>query len=329
MKLIGAYLKQHRMGIVAYLLFCVILCISFWLYHLPIAAAVYPVCICTLFGLVMLWMDFHRICSGYHTLEELKKRPAALLDGFPKASGIVEKDYQELVRLLCDEQRRTEADMHASYADMVDYYTIWAHQIKTPIASMRLQLQNEDSELSRRLSTELFRIEQYVEMVLLFLRIDSESTDYCFREYDLDELIRQSVRKFSTEFILRKLSLCYEPIHLSVITDEKWFSFVLDQVLSNALKYTQSGSITIRMEEPATLCICDTGIGIAPEDLPRIFEKGYTGYNGRTDRKSSGLGLWLCKRICNNLGYGISASSQVDAGTVIRINLSQQRPEIE
>ena len=111
--------------------------------------------------------------------------------------------------------------------------------------------------------------------------------------------------------------------------DEKWFSFVLDQVLSNALKYTQSGSITIRMEEPATLCICDTGIGIAPEDLPRIFEKGYTGYNGRTDRKASGLGLWLCKRICNNLGYGISASSQVDAGTVIRINLSQQRPEIE
>ena len=212
---------------------------------------------------------------------------------------------------------------------MIDYYTVWAHQIKTPIASMRLHLQNEDSVLSRTLSSDLHRIEQYVEMVLTFLRLNSESTDYVIKEYDLDKIVKQAVRKFSSDFIGRKLSLVYEPLNTTVITDEKWLYFVIEQVLSNALKYTPSGSITITLENEKTLRIHDTGIGIAPEDLPRIFENGYTGYNGRADKKASGIGLYLCKRICSNLGYTITARSIVDVGTIIDIDLSQTKLEVE
>ena len=215
------------------------------------------------------------------------------------------------------------------YSDMIDYYTVWAHQIKTPIASMRLQLQNEDSSLSRRLSADLFRVEQYVEMVLTFLRLDSDSSDYLIREYDLDAIIRSAVKKFAGEFIGRKLKLVYEPVNVKVITDEKWLSFVVEQVLSNALKYTYAGSITITLEPEKKLCIRDTGIGIAPEDLPRIFENGYTGCNGRSDKKASGIGLYLCKRICTNLGHKITAASVVDEGTVICIDLSQRTLEAE
>lgn len=135
--------------------------------------------------------------------------------------------------------------MNTRYNDMVDYYTVWAHQIKTPISSMRLTLQSDDSELSRKLSGELFRIEQYVEMVLAFLRLGSDSTDYVFKEYDLDSIIKSCVKKFSSEFIGRKIRLEYKPVGIKIVTDEKWLSFVIEQLLSNALKYTENGSVKI------------------------------------------------------------------------------------
>ena len=137
------------------------------------------------------------------------------------------------------------------------------------------------------------------------------------------------MKKFSSEFIGRKLRLIYDPLNTSVITDEKWLSFVIEQVLSNALKYTPSGSITISLVGEKTLRIEDTGIGIAPSDLPRIFENGYTGFNGRTDKKASGIGLYLCRRVCNNLGHTITANSTVDVGTAIDIDLTQTKLEME
>ena len=166
-------------------------------------------------------------------------------------------------------------------------------------------------------------------MVLMFFRLNSESTDYVIGESDLDTIVKQAVKKFAGEFIERRLTLVYEPLHTTVITDEKWISFVIEQILSNALKYTPSGNITIAMEQEKELCIRDTGIGIASEDLPRIFENGYTGYNGRTDKKASGIGLYLCRRICTNLGHGIKAESVVGEGTVIRIDFRQRELKTE
>ena len=252
-----------------------------------------------------------------------------IAESLPKIDGIKDEDYQQILRLLSEEHSHYRTQTNRKYADMIDYYTVWAHQIKTPIASMRLHLQNEDSVLSRTLASDLHRIEQYVEMVLTFLRLNSESTDYVIKEYDLDKIIKQAVRKFSADFIGRKLSLVYNPVNTMVITDEKWLSFVIEQVLSNALKYTPAGSITITLENEKTLRIRDAGIGIAPEDLPRIFENGYTGYNGRADKKASGIGLYLCKRICNNLGHTINAQSIVDVGTIIDIDLTHVKLEVE
>ena len=160
-------------------------------------------------------------------------------------------------------------------------------------------------------------------MVLAFLRLDEGGSDYVLRECPLDGIIRGAVRKFAPEFIGRKLRLDYAPVEFTAVTDEKWLSFVLEQLLSNALKYTREGSIRIAMDAPGILTVSDTGIGIAPEDLPRIFEKGYTGKNGRRDRTASGIGLYLCRRICTNLGIGISAASEIGVGTTIRLDLTQ------
>lgn len=329
MEFVISYIRQRRRSIWLFLGCCLIFLCTFLLYHLPWEAVLYPALLCGLLSVVFCMVDFRRAKSKHRQLLELQRLSAELMQSFPAIDSVEDKDYQEVIRLLCQEQATLQTRMNARYEDMIDYYTVWAHQIKTPIASMRLHLQNEDSEFSRRVAEDLQRIEQYVEMVLMFLRLDSDSTDYVIRECDLDEIVRAAVRKFSTQFIRRKIKLCYEPLKATVITDEKWLTFVVEQVLSNALKYTDAGSITISMKKPKTLCISDTGIGIAPEDLPRIFEKGYTGYNGRNDKKASGIGLYLCKRICKNLGHGITATSVLDKGTAIEIDLMQEKQVLE
>lgn len=330
MQFFFSYLYHRRKVLLLLFFFLFLFAVSFWLYRLPVEAVAYPALICAAIGLAVLILGSLRASRKHRLLVRLADSLTELPRSLPEPRTQDDEDYQLLVGTLCEEQRRLKSTMELRYADMIDYYTVWAHQIKTPIASMRLTLQEEDSEFSRRAGEDLLRIEQYVEMVLCYLRLDSDSTDYVFREQELDPILRQAVRRLSGQFIRRRMHLQYEPLGVRVLTDEKWLLFVVEQVLTNALKYTPAGgTITIELEEPKTLCIRDTGIGIAPEDLPRIFEKGYTGVNGRADKKASGLGLYLCRRICRALGHTIRANSSPDSGTVIRIDLSshEQHPE--
>ena len=329
MKLLSEYLKHHLYLYFTAVFFGAIFAVTFLLYRLPLEAVIYPFLLCIALGIILSAADFNRVKRNHALLKRIKNIEDAAENSLPEAKSIEAEDYREIIRLMGEEHGRYRTETVKEYSDTVDYYTVWAHQIKTPIASMRLNLQNEDSPLSRKLYTDLQRIEQYVEMVLTFLRLNSESSDYVIREYDLDEIVKQAVEKFSYDFIGRKLSLVYEPLNTKVITDEKWLSVVIEQILSNALKYTQSGKITISVTPDKKLSVRDTGMGIAPEDLPRIFENGYTGFNGRTDKRASGIGLYLCKRICGNLGHGISAKSTVDKGTQITLDLAQRKPESE
>lgn len=329
MELFIRYIKQRRRILLTATAFFLIFVVSFFLYHLPLKAVLYPAVLCALLGLVLLILDFRRVKQRHDLLNNIHGMVDILTGMLPKATEIEEDDYQQIIRLISQEYTDYRTDANRHYADMIDYYTVWVHQIKTPIASMRLHLQNEDTALSRKLAADLLHIEQYVEMVLTFLRLSGDSTDYVIKAHDLDTIIRQAVKKFAGEFIDRKLRLEYIPSDTTVVTDEKWLSFVIEQVLSNALKYTPAGSIRISLEPNKKLCIRDTGIGIAAEDLPRIFENGFTGYNGRSDRKASGIGLYLCKRICTNLGHAITASSQVGQGTCITIDLGQRALQVE
>lgn len=329
MKLLIKYLKQRLCLFLLFLLFFAVFAVSFMLYKFPMEAVLYPFFLCLVIIIFVVVFDFLGIKRRHNTLSSIHSLTDIITGMLPQPSSIQDEDYDKIIRLISDEARISQSQSEIKYADMIDYYTVWAHQIKTPISSMRLKLQNEDSALSRSLMSDLQRIEQYVEMVMTYLRLSGNSTDYVIKEYDLDTIVKSAVKKFSSEFISRKLKLVYEPLNTTVITDEKWLSFVIEQVLSNALKYTPGGSITITLEKEKTLRISDTGLGIAPEDLPRIFENGYTGYNGRLDKRASGIGLYLCRRICTNLGHTISARSTLDVGTFIDIGLFSQRPRFE
>ena len=328
MKLFLKYLHERRRTLLLLALFIAIFGVTFALYHISLEAVLYPALLCALAGAIALGADFARVKHRHERLKRIRTIADAA-DMLPEDDTVSGEDYRGIIEQICQEHTELSNEVNRRYSDMVDYYTVWAHQIKTPIAAMHLHLENEDSALSHKLSGELCRVEQYVEMVLAFLRLNSDSTDYVFRQCDLDDIVRKAVKKFSQEFILRKIALNYKPLNATVLTDEKWLSFVIEQVLSNALKYTPSGSITITLENEKTLRIRDTGIGIAPQDLPRIFENGYTGCNGRTDKSASGIGLYLCKRVCRSLGHTISAQSAVGVGTAIDIDLKQYPLKVE
>lgn len=323
MKSFGSYIWTRRRGAAALALFCAVFAGTFALYELPLEAVFYPAALCAGLGVCLLGLDFFRFWKRSRAVEQLAGQTAALIDRLPLPADAVEAGYQAIIRSLQAEVGALTEREGEKYREMTDYYTLWAHQIKTPIAAMRLTLRNEDTEVSRSLSRDLLRIEQYVEMVLAFLRLDSTSTDYVFQACPLDAVVRKAARRFSEEFIARRLKFIYQPIDAVAVTDAKWLGFVLEQVLSNGLKYTREGGITISMRGASALCVADTGVGIEAEDLPRIFEKGFTGNRGRVDRQASGLGLYLCRRICKNLGVEIRAESEPGEGTAIVLDFKE------
>jgi len=329
MRYLASYIKQHRLSILAFVLCAALYAVTFVFYRFPLGAVAYPTALCLVLLLGFAAADIARTKKKHIELERIKGFDAKLADTFPEAGDIIERDYQEIIRLMREQHDEAEEKSEQSLRETMDYYTVWVHQIKTPIASMRLALQNTDTAQSRQLQSELGRIERYVEMVLTFLRLGSDSTDYVIKEHELDDIVRGAVKKLAGDFINKRIRLEYTELNVAVLTDEKWLAFVIEQVLSNALKYTLEGTVSVYLESPKTLCIRDTGIGIAPEDLPRVFENGYTGYNGRSDKKASGIGLYLCRRICNKLGHSISAESKAGEGTVIRIGLDKKKLEIE
>ena len=322
MKLFSAYLKYRAKLIIICLIVVAIFVTTDMLFDMPRIAILYPLILTLVMGVIIGGFDLFFFIKKHNQLTQAS-------DELPEPKNLIEEDYQKIIKLMGEEAKMSEQNASAKYTDMVEYYTVWAHQIKTPIAAMRLNLQSEDTESARKLMGDLGRIEAYVEMVLTFLRLDSNNTDYVIKEYDLDEIIRPAIRKFSREFILKKLKLEYEPVSFRTITDSKWLSFIIEQVISNAVKYTSEGSVRIYMNEPGILCIEDTGIGISAEDLPRIFENGYTGFNGREDKRASGIGLYLCKRISDNLGHKIYAESNVGEGTKILLDMRAKKLDVE
>lgn len=296
----------------------------FALYGIRMEAAWYPILITALFGMIMLAAGFVRYDKRRRNMERILSSDGIFPDAadiLPKAESLEEEDYHELLGKMEAAFRKKKGEWDALRRDMDDYYATWVHQIKAPIAVMKVMLQQEDTPENRELSAELFRVEQYAEMALCYVRLGEGASDLVIQEYDLDTIIRKAVRKYAGQFIRRRIRLVYEGTAVRVITDEKWLSFIIEQLLSNAVKYTSEGSVTIAVGDGKKLSVTDTGIGISPEDMPRIFEKGYTGYNGRLDKKSTGIGLYLCRKAAEKLGHVLTAESEPGKGSRFTIDL--------
>ena len=232
--------------------------------------------------------------------------------------------FEKLALLEMDKKSRA-IEEREKLNDLMDYYTLWAHQIKTPIAASSLLVgEIEDKKVKNQLEQELFKIESYVNIVLQYLRLESFHEDLVLKKENVEDLVKEIVKKYAIFFIQKGLSLNLHDLDRTIITDRKWFVVILEQVLSNSLKYTSQGGIEIYFQED-TLYIKDSGLGIQDADLLRVFERGLSGYNGRLTQQSSGLGLYLSKKIADELGHQISIASQVGQGTTVMISFSEKK----
>lgn len=321
MKLFLDYLNKIKLQILLMLFPTILTGIIFLLYQLPLEPILYIAVLWILTGLGACAFGFHNYQKNIHNLQIISAAPDINLSRMDAPSNETDALQQEIMHSLNRMRIDAETANQKTLEEMTDYYTMWAHQIKTPIFALRLLLQ-ENPTVNKEALTELFKIEQYVEMVLGYLRTEDMSSDLKLSRCALDSIIREQIHKYAGIFISKKLSLTYERISENVLTDEKWLGFVIGQILSNALKYTRTGGIRISLKEN-TLIIEDTGIGIRKEDLPRIFEKGYTGVNGRENNRATGIGLYLSKKIMNRLGHRIYVTSEEGKGTKVFLEFSQ------
>lgn len=330
-KLFGRYLWDHMRLLTACVTCVGIFVLVLYLSDVSFGIYGYAFLVAGAVGLTFGIYDYWKYWKSHFELRNMEKSITADCSAFPIPRNRIEQDYQALCSKLHKSMTELYEGNELRHKDMVDYYTLWAHQIKTPITAMRLLIQVEDNDQNTVLQQQLLKIERYVEMVLQYLRVEHMSADLKLQQYQILTLVRKAVKQDSSVFIYRKLPLELQEMEDTVLTDEKWMVFVIEQILSNALKYTNEGHIAIYMdkERKKTLVIEDTGIGIREEDLPRIFENGFTGYNGRMERRATGIGLYLCKQILDKLGHEIQVNSVVGRGTQIRIDLYRDKLDTE
>lgn len=323
MKILLSYLKKNAKVYLLFISFIVIFFIIFYLYSLPFEALYYGGSFCFVVAIIVSLVDFANYRQSYKKLKFLEYNILNDLDDLPKSLDIRVEYYHKIIEKLYNEINELKTTKNKKALELEDYYSMWVHQIKTPIAAMNFLLENEETDV-KMIKQELFKIERYVEMVLTYLRLGSETSDYVINKVELSEVVRENVKKYATLFINKKIKLNFVPHETFVISDKKWLGFAFEQLLSNAIKYTKSGGeISINME-PTKLVIEDTGIGISEEDLPRIFDNGFTGFNGRRETKSSGIGLYLCKKTLDRLGHKINIVSEVGIGTKVVITFPEE-----
>ena len=364
------FIKQNYIWILMIIIMSCIHMLYMYLIGARKQDMVYAAVLDAILLLITVLVGFFRYSSKVKALSNALKRPVEEQAQLPEATDDVEILYHRLLENQSIARSESESSAAVRQPRMRDYYSMWVHQIKTPISAMKLLLEAEREELGQLIcdeeqsqcqtadmtggnisaaglnivglndaakqqaafkelsdnldsfEDELFRIEEYVGMALQYQRVSSTENDFVLEKISLDGVIRDTIKKYAKIMIRRHIGINYSGTKKQVYTDEKWLAFILEQILSNAIKYTPQGVVTIETAEEKDrffITIKDTGIGIKAEDLPRVFEKGYTGYNGRADKKATGIGLYLCRQMADKLGHTIRMESELGKGTKVWI----------
>ncbi len=330
MRQLSIYLRQNHRSIALYVFAQIFFSGAWLLYHnSEIMRVLYPVMVTTFIGLTGLVIGYMRHIRKIHSMENAYRYVERNNRGPDDLNIVTDQHAEAILIAIANELMAKFKTLEESYflneKDRESYYALWSHQIKTPITSLKLLLEemhDEDDFLARRyqMLEEILKIEQYMEMILHYNRIGDMSKDLEIEEVALQKVVHHVLKKFSILFINRRFKIVVEVPEVMVISDKKWLTLVIEQILSNAIKYTESGSITIRavqQGDSVQLIVEDTGIGIRAEDIERVFEKGFTGYNGRLDQRASGIGLFLVKKVMDQLNHTIKIKSELGEGTQV------------
>ncbi len=318
MNKLAGYLKRRLPFLCMYVISAGLCVLMPWLTDGDVSLGLYTAGLVTFFFFVILIPDVEGYLRRIRALGELSGGLASASRRLPEAGDPVEAQYLSLLGELASAFDALRMESTARKAETLEYYTLWVHQIKTPIAAMRLVLRELPYDEAGVLRQELFKIEQYADLALKYVKLGDVSRDLVVEQCEAEPLMRAAVKKFAVPFVYKKLTVEISPTSAVVLSDKKWLSFMLEQLLSNAVKYTHAGGVRLFWENGA-IVVEDTGIGIRPEDIPRVFEKGYTGYNGRIDERASGIGLYLVKKTADALSICVSVESALGQGTRVRL----------
>ncbi|MED5830732.1 sensor histidine kinase [Streptococcus anginosus] len=310
------YLRSRKLLCSLLFIFYSLLFIFSYLFEDERTVLQYVIILLLLTSLIGLILDFVKQYQNFRH---------AVLYGESDAYTPLEALLTSRIRTLEKDKKELKIQHQEKQSDLLDYYTLWVHQIKTPIAASKLLVQDlQEQTFKNKLEQELFKIDSYTNLVLQYLRLESFHDDLVVEKENIEDLVKEVVKKYTLFFIQQGLSLNLHDLNHTVITDKKWFLVILEQVLSNSLKYTKQGSIEIFFQED-TLHMKDTGLGIQNSDLLRVFERGFSGYNGRLTHQSSGLGLYLSKKIADKLGHELHLHSVVGEGTTVMITFKEKK----
>ncbi|HMM31262.1 MAG TPA: sensor histidine kinase [Clostridia bacterium] len=327
MRELFAYLKYRAVLLFAYAAASALTLVIYYLAAQDMVYARYTVLLYTVFLALFLVVDGVRFYRKRRALKALSSPFPYAADELPAPKSALEAEYARLFFELSQTYSSLKRQVESAHENSIEYYTLWVHQIKTPIAALSLVLSQMNDERSGVIRQELFKIERYADMALRYVKLSDISSDLLIEPCELYETVRESVKKFGVLFVYQKLSVEIEPFQWQITTDRRWLVFILEQLLSNALKYTPEGGIRIYRAQNA-LVVEDSGIGIRAEDLPRIFSKGYTGYNGRTDGRASGIGLYLAKKAADALHISIEVQSALAQGTKVFLRFPNPNTDI-
>ncbi|WP_105123298.1 sensor histidine kinase [Streptococcus suis] len=309
--MIAKFIREYRSFYFAYLVLAGSFLLLFLLYKLPIEFLQNALLLSLTLLILLTAGLFWKFRNRMRALEDYVHEEA-----LPLLNKPVDLAYLNLIEAEKEATREQLLDYKSREEDLQAMVKMWSHQMKVPLAALSLMSQTDNLN-QQDVNHQLLRLDNYMANLLNYLKLSNQASDFRFEMVQVREVVVDLVKKYRQQFLQRDISVAIDG-DWQLKTDRKWLSFALSQVLDNALKYNKTGgSVTIALDKGIT--ISDTGLGILPEDIPRLFDEGFTGYNGREHQKATGFGLYLTKRVLHQLELDIDVDSQVEVGTNVRI----------
>ena len=303
--------------------------ISFLMYFSNVALVIIFLLFCVWFFPLFSYMliEYIKFRKYFNTVENILENldKKYLLPEVLNESNFIEgEEINYIFKVLSRDMHENVKHYKNMQEEYREYIEIWVHEIKTPIASTKLLIENNTNEITRKIDTQMDKIENFVEQVLYYSRSDEVGKDYIIKKTELSQVVKSVVKKNQRDFIGKRISLQLGDLDEIIYSDAKWIEFILNQIVGNAIKYSKGKDDKIKIESKAlnnsiVLTIEDNGVGINERDLSRVFEKGFTGENGRKFGKSTGIGLYLCKKLCYKMGLGLNIESEENKGTKVTV----------
>lgn len=270
------------------------------------------------------YMKYRKYFSNINNILESLDKKYLLPEVLQEPNFMVGENINDILKELSRDMHEQVKHYRNIQEEYREYIEMWVHEIKTPIASSKLLIENNTNEVTRKIDTQMDRIENYVEQVLYYSRSDEVGKDYIIKKVGLSKLVKDVIKRNQRDFISKRISLQLGDLDEIIYSDTKWVEFILNQIIGNAIKYSKGKDDKIeiylkKISSAVILTIKDHGVGIIERDLNRVFEKGFTGENGRKFGKSTGIGLYLCKKLTDKLGLGLQVQSEENVGTEISI----------